>query len=126
MADRQYVFVYGTLMKGRAYNGRLDDALFVGKAQISGPFRFVNLGHFPGIVEMEGLPERSVGGEVYLADEHVLAGCDRLEGHPHFYERRLTRTDLGEVAWVYYLPKEYLDYNEIKDLYWSEPKHWRE
>lgn len=96
------VFVYGTLKKGfrnhylmGGFQGKPAFApginLFIGKS----PFPFAKRG------------ERTAIGELYEIDEVTLENLDRLEGHPYFYQRELTKIvgeDIDTMAWIYLYP----------------------
>ena len=120
MAKKLRVFVYGTLKSGRTNHGAVDGSILLGRATIKGPFRFVNLGWYPGIVENEQVLEREIGGEVYEIDHDTLATLDMIEGHPSFYERRKVQTSLGCKAWCYFLPNEYVDRPKVESLFWNQ------
>ena len=60
---------------------------------------------FPTVVDRLGL--YPITGELYDIDEMTLRVIDRLEGHPNFYQRRLTEIfmpELGQkrIAWMYF------------------------
>lgn len=108
------VFVYGTLKRGRGNHYRLTGAEFIGPAETRGRHRLFVSG-LPFLVEgtRENPGKHRVKGELYHVDADTMAGLDRLEGHPHFYERRLVRVTPGGaghndgatvVAWVYFHP----------------------
>lgn len=93
------VFVYGSLKKGFSNHSCLNGAQFYKDAKIKDAIMY-NLGPFPGIVDGEG----EVRGELYTANEAVMARLDRLEGHPRFYCRKKVPI-MGEdcLAWAYFL-----------------------
>lgn len=104
MTDQVNVFVYGTLKHGNRTRG-LDqlcaNASCLGSATTVSPaYSLWDLGAFPA-VSMQG--EDRIRGEVWLVSEQLmLEQLDRIEGYPHFYDRALVSTDLGE-AWMYYV-----------------------
>lgn len=120
MAKKLRVFVYGTLKRGRSNHGALEGSTLLGRATIKGPFAFINLGWYPGVIENEQLVEREIGGEVYEIDHDTLATLDMIEGHPSYYERKKIMTSLGAKAWVYTLPSDYLDRARVDGLFWDE------
>jgi len=79
------VFVYGTLRKGRGNYSILERSTFVGNAVTAIKYAMYVSG-IPYVTELEH--ETNIVGEVYEVDEFTLNRLDRLEGHPHFYERR--------------------------------------
>jgi gamma-glutamylaminecyclotransferase len=123
MAKKIRVFVYGTLKRGRANNGALEGGTnkFLGLAFITGAYKFVDLGWYPGVIRGEVLPERKIGGEVWEIDLDTLNTLDNIEGHPHFYERIRVPTSLGSHAWVYTLPHtmKYGDKEAVPGLFWK-------
>ena len=78
------VFVYGTLMKGKSASHTMEDADFLGTAELPG-YAMYDLGWYPGILEREG---SSVHGEVYLVSEEMLKTMDHYEGEGFLYMRR--------------------------------------
>lgn len=93
------VFVYGTLKKGFGNHRCLDGAVFLGEAVTSENYLMHDSG-FPALRPSDkGL---GVLGEVYeFEDMKILERLDRLEGHPHLFERTDTvvvMTDEGEEA----------------------------
>ena len=66
-------------------------------------FELVSLGAFPAMLAGGNT---AVVGEVYAVDRAILAGLDRLEGHPHFYRRQLVRLKDGERVLAYLLRRE--------------------
>lgn len=74
----EYVFVYGTLLKGEGNHPVIKDARFVGKASIVG--ELYNLGPFPGALNVGLSPDHIIRGEVYAVNKEILERLDRLEG----------------------------------------------
>lgn len=44
-------------------------------------------------------------GEVWEIDDEMFRRTDRLEGYPHFYDRKEVDTPYGQ-AWIYFLNRE--------------------
>lgn len=108
MSTHTRVFVYGTLKTGHGNNRLLSQSTRLGRELITGPFRLISLGGFPGLVATpKDAGTAPVLGEVYTIDEATLASLDMLEGHPRFYKRAKIKTSHGP-AWAYFLPDEYL------------------
>lgn len=93
------IFVYGTLKKGHGNNRVITEHPheFVGEAVTNDKF-FLYDGGFPRMSKsakpVAALSANQVygrkapvKGEVWLVDEAGLLACDRLEGHPTFYNR---------------------------------------
>ena len=80
---KNYVFTYGTLMKGERSHYYLNDVDYVCDATING-FRMFDLKSYPGIEHGDGI----VVGELYLVDDKTLASIDRLEGEGYLYIRK--------------------------------------
>lgn len=116
------VFVYGTLKHGHGnHEYYLKNSQFLGRHMLKGKHRLVDLGAFPGLVDLsaeEACPESDVIGEVYLIDEKVLAALDLLEGNGTFYNRKKIDTP-WKKAWCYYLPTEYSDEMEVPGGSWN-------
>ena len=83
-------------------------------------YRMISMGSYPGVVELDGQDEHCyILGELYEVDDDTLARVDRLEGNGSFYTRKiveLSETDDTIEAWMYLLPKEFLDF-EKEDWY---------
>lgn len=92
---RHPVFVYGSLKRGFYNHHCLDGALLVGEAETAERFPLIPGTHYPFLVDEAGEGHR-VKGEVYIVDDGGLARLDRLEGHPHYYRRRMIDVKLGE------------------------------
>lgn len=95
------LFVYGTLRRGEWNHSLLESARFIGDARTRPEFELYSLGGCPGMVAGRSV----VLGEVYEVTPAELESIDRLEGHPHFYERmRIVLAD-GTRAETYLLPR---------------------
>ena len=86
----------------------------MGNDTITGPFRMVSMGGFPGVVYDERISgANTIFGELYSMEAPCLKALDWLEGYPRFYERTKFQTDLmDKKAWLYWLPYEWLDRKE--------------
>lgn len=98
-----YVFVYGTLKRGRGNNALLSDSEFIGEAY-SGKLGALG-GHTVPFFYPEEILEHlgqqdsiaRIKGEVWKTDSsRTLRRLDTLEGHPNFYYRSLMRANLIE------------------------------
>ena len=110
--DETYVFVYGTLKRGHGnYAVYLSDARFVGEVQTAKDFMMFG-GGFP--LCREPVPSDNlfhagkVKGEIFAVNKDTLNRLDALEGHPHFYERRITAIEEYPATsiWMYHWNNE--------------------
>lgn len=108
------VFVYGTLKQGHGNHPALSEAEFLGRCVLTGNVTLVDLGWYPGLVR-DAAEESSVFGEVYRVDESTLDTLDLIEGHPNFYTRLKMPTEEFKNVWVYTLPDDYLEGNDVVD-----------
>ena len=118
VAERNLVFVYGTLRKGCHNNHCLGDAIFVGIAKTVEKYGFFLEPEYgiPFAVERKDGRVVNVVGEVYKVNDMTLRNLDTLEGHPEAYKRLLVQVDIegekGEnsksrkLAWIYLYPEE--------------------
>lgn len=80
----------------------------------------ISLGAFPGIIPNPG-QFTPVCGEVYEVDEKTLKALDRLEGHPHMYERTLVKLEDGMEVWVYIYKHASTQFSKIVPTgYWGD------
>lgn len=92
--------------------------MFIGDAIVAGTMR--SLGGFP-CISLHG--DYQVHGELFKVDDATLAACDRLEGHPDWYERKMVKTNKGE-AWVYVIEDEhYTQYPIVKSGKWYDDRN---
>ena len=98
------VFVYGTLKEGFHNNRLLTDAEKVDEGHTVQKYDMHFSGGLPYVLESGDTSK--IHGEVYLVNNDTFARLDQLEGHPDFYERRITwiQPKLGapRKAWVYF------------------------
>lgn len=115
MSDK--VFVYGTLKRGFGnHEYLLSKSKFLGEHVTDPAYTMVSCGGFPGVIESGSTP---ITGEVFEVTEEELLDCDRLEGHPNWYRRKLIPTPYGE-AWVYIYPSD-----KVEGLKVVESGVWR-
>jgi gamma-glutamylcyclotransferase (GGCT)/AIG2-like uncharacterized protein YtfP len=112
------VFVYGTLKQGHGNNRLLENSKFLGRCYIEGPWRLINLGAYPGLVEIPKIEFAKVLGEVYQVDLDTLQSLDWLEGHPRYYRRDKVATP-WKNAWAYFLPEDYIEKYPLVDKVWE-------
>lgn len=104
MDQREFVFVYGTLMRGRIHHHKLvaEDAAFCGEGYIR-DFGLYDVGEvFPGVVRKKG---PCVLGELYAIRPSTLRIIDELEDEGRHYAREKVLVTLltghRVDAWVY-------------------------
>ena len=76
---RNFIFVYGTLMRGCANHACLAGQRFIGEARTPAGYRLHQLCGYPGMVVGESDPA-GVPGEVWEVSDACLKQLHRLEG----------------------------------------------
>lgn len=108
MEKGEFIFVYGTLLKGEradlSRTGTQFGVSFMGTDYING--LLYHLGAYPGLkpVEVEVFDEKrpSVAGEVFrILDPSITSILDAYEGYPSLYNRRQVPSLRGRLVWVY-------------------------
>lgn len=100
------VFIYGTLMRGRANHGVLKrlGATFVGAAWTPEPRILVDLGPYPALTDPEApdapIPAGPVFGELWTVPESALAPLDDFEGCPELYKRVSVAVETADGTWM--------------------------
>lgn len=113
-----FVAVYGSLKRAfHNHHHYLQNSDFVGNDTVSG-FDMYSLGGFPGIVP-NSEAESPVSVEIYDVNRATLERLDRLEGHPHFYERVLVFTDTGKQVNIYVYKGDTDDLYRVKSGCWE-------
>ena len=111
------LFVYGTLKRQYSRNSILGAASFIKVIKTLPNYTMVDLGAFPGILD---LGTNAIYGELYEVDDSTLKVCDLIEGHPNFYSRKFIKLEFDINAEAYFLPQsKYKDYPEIKSGLWK-------
>lgn len=96
------LFVYGTLMRGQPAHGLLAGQTFLGGAVTAPGHRLIDLGSYPGLIEVAG-SDSAVYGEVWEVDDARLAELDDYEGAPDLFARRpITIRDRAGPAEAYF------------------------
>lgn len=96
------VFVYGSLKQGYHNHPHfLGNSELMAQHTTEPKYTLHNLGAFPAVT-LNG--NTAIVGEVYDVDDETFRRLDRLEGYPHFYNRKTIDTPHGD-AWMYYLEK---------------------
>ncbi len=90
------LFVYGSLMRGESNHYLLKAAEYRGEDAIAEADLFC-LGPYPMFVPGTG----TVYGECYHIPLKIIPSLDRLEDHPHYYQRRWMQFKSGKTRLVY-------------------------
>lgn len=94
--ERQ-VLVYGTLMKGEANHGYLENSEYLGTILLPG-YDMYDVGWYPAIVSGDGLAV----AEAYAVPVEDMPAIDMLEGEGSLYAKRCERIALnGEMTFAY-------------------------
>lgn len=95
-----FLYVYGTLRKGRANHHYLDGAKYLGEYITDNNYTLIVSG-LPFLVKRKGA---GVKGELYQVTPDMIREIDKLEGVPSFYKRELihvTSFETGQTAEAY-------------------------
>ncbi len=113
------LFVYGSLMRGEINHYLLDNAEYIGDDAIADAELF-NLGPYPMFVPGTG----TLYGECYHIPLQIIPNLDRLEDHPHFYQRRWMSCLSGQIRLVYQGFASHIQgYPKIVSGYWPDRSH---
>lgn len=115
---KEYLFVYGTLKRGRGNHRLLGNAKFIGEGETVEKYKMYDIG-VPIVVK--GSPHVRIKGELYMVDEKILKQCDSLEGHPDMYKREKIKVEVkGRQywAWMYFWVKPVTSKVVIEDGEW--------
>lgn len=102
-----FVFFYGTLKRGHHNHNRFikGASRFVSEATVPGAILLTD-GVLPYCVKT-GQENDQVQGEVFQISEECLLELDRLENHPHWYQRERVTIDVNTgkplETWVYFI-----------------------
>ena len=98
--NEHFLFVYGTLKQGYPNSDYLAHADFIGDFEVNG-CKMAELPYAPALVCYPSLSNEAraakVKGELYCVSAAHLRNIDKLEGHPHFYERQ-------QLCWINLVP----------------------
>jgi gamma-glutamylcyclotransferase (GGCT)/AIG2-like uncharacterized protein YtfP len=113
-------FFYGTLRSFAHNNHRLNNCVHVApaitKEKYVLSYNVNSLIPYAGVVFTGNHPTSQIVGELYLVPPSEIERLDLMEGHPDYYERRLTET-LGKIrmngrieyctqkAWMYHFDR---------------------
>jgi gamma-glutamylaminecyclotransferase len=117
------VFVYGSLKAGYWNNVLLHGSKFLGEDYAEG---LLYAGSsfpmaIPSHVANKGVGEHQfwIKGEVYEVDVKTLERLDRLEGHPHHYERQQVVLKSGTKASMYFYKQSVAHLKFIPEGIWK-------
>lgn len=102
MENNHLIFVYGTLRKFHGNHQLLKDARFYGVGTSKDRYSMYIAGGYPYVTSAE--TRYPIVGELYNVDDATLEMLDKMEGHPHYYERKEIIVIVNEVeycAWMY-------------------------
>lgn len=115
------VACYGTLMKGYNNNYTLSDSKLLGVGKTKDMMIMTEAG-IPFVSDKKQVSKIHV--EVYEVNEDTLFRLDQLEGHPRFYERKITEIEIEgggtAKAWMYYcdrLSNRIIESGDFRDKY---------
>lgn len=107
------VAVYGSLRKGFGNHPVLGSSEFVEETTLTGNYRMVSLGGFPGVLPTTEEKATPIVVEVYhVTQAEDARRLDALEGYRgpdsehNFYDRQEVTLDNGMVAEIYLLDEE--------------------
>lgn len=128
MLKDEFIFVYGTLLKGEradlSRNGPRFGVSFMGTDYING--LLYHLGAYPGLKPVcEDFDEKrpTVCGEVFrVLDPSITAVLDAYEGYPTLYKRMQVMTARARKVWVYIYNHPVRPEQQIITGDWRNPK----
>lgn len=102
MENNRLIFVYGTLRQSHGNHQLLKDARFYGVGATKDNYSMYIAGGYPYVISSEA--RYPIVGELYAVDDETLEKLDKMEGHPHYFERREVIVIVNEMeysAWMY-------------------------
>lgn len=103
--DDIYLFVYGTLKKGKHNHGIISHCKYIGKCKLLYNHYVLKNGPLPYLCfQRRYLNDYThVYGELYKVTQNDIEMLDKFEGHPNFYKRKLIPVHLlNDNSYVYY------------------------
>jgi len=107
LKEKEYFFVYGTLMSEFGNNRLLENSELIGNAITKNKYTMKGSG-IPYVFENEELD--NIIGELYLVNKKDIFNLDRLEGDPEWYCRKeitVICNDTEYTAWIYFMQSKY-------------------
>jgi gamma-glutamylcyclotransferase (GGCT)/AIG2-like uncharacterized protein YtfP len=92
------VTVYGSLLEGLSnwhYHLDNEESTKLGEHILEDNLVMVSFGGFPGLV-VDNNVKNNIFVETYEVTDKVYKSIERLEGYPHFYDRRSIQTPFGD------------------------------
>lgn len=104
--ENSLLFAYGTLQRGGVYHPLLErcEARFIGEGRTVTAYPLV-LDAYPCLLDQAGSGFHVIGEIYRIPAPADWINLDRLEGHPHEYERRPETLQCGRQrmeAWTYF------------------------
>lgn len=114
MTDSKYVFVYGSLRKGRGLSGVMSIALNdLGVYKSKRKYNMYNLGAFPCITKNGNT---QIVGEVYEIDSDLEKRLDAIEGVPTlYYKDSIELEGFDKPVYAYFMKSKEVQGLRIKD-----------
>ena len=114
MTDNKYVFVYGSLRKGKGLSGVMSIALDdLGVYKSKPKYNMYNLGAFPCITKNGNT---SIVGEVYEIDSNLEKRLDAIEGVPTLYIKDdIELEGFDKPVYAYFMKSKEVQGLRIKD-----------
>lgn len=106
------IICYGSLRKGHGnHRALLSNSTLLSTEVISAPFKMISLGGFPGLIPSEKKHDITV--EIYEVTDEVYRRVESLEGYPHFYQKAIVSTSLGDYEIYVLLDEHYREGHRI-------------
>ncbi len=105
-----FVFVYGSLKRGKKLSHYMKRAIFIGNGKTLHKYPLVisKKGWYPYLIDKKGVGN-FVDGEVYKIDFRLLRVLDRVEEAPNYYRRKeiFVKVNNKKIkCWVYFVNKK--------------------
>jgi gamma-glutamylcyclotransferase (GGCT)/AIG2-like uncharacterized protein YtfP len=100
-AERELLFVYGSLKRGQANHEQLAGAEFLGAAKTVPGYSLYRVGVYPGLARGG---HAAVAGELYRVACTAFRRLDAFEGCPWLYERGRVQLADGRSVHTYLIP----------------------
>ena len=100
MANREVIFVYGSLRRGMRMHQLLAKADYLGLTCTTAQYTLYHSGSWPAAVTGGGI---AIRGELYEVSKNKMLEIDNYEGHPRLFRRTRIVLAGSQVAfmWIY-------------------------